>query len=238
MSDITIKANKALVALKIGDYTSVEDLLNNIIELDKPKKRSRKSKLDLTLEKLGYTREQMQKFWDDALEVNWKIQAIARCGKDWKDLNEYQLADLVNLKEKTLKQLAEQKAKEKAKEKAEAEAKESARKIREYYQEHFEEIVCDKILSGVALEQKEFDSLVFEYDIEELNAGEVYKNGQNVTTISELNGHYFKICWRRDLSDWGEHQFNEQPIEVEKTEKVAGYDLNMKPVTVIAWEVK
>lgn len=234
MSDITIKANEALIALKTRDYTSVEDLLNNIIELDKPKKRGRKSKLDLTLEKLGYTREQMQKFWDDALEVNWKIQAIARCGKDWKDLNEYQLADLVNLKEKTLKQLAEKEAKEKA----EAEAKENARKVREYYQEHFEEIVCNKILSGVALERKEFDSLVFEYDIEELDAGEVYKNGQNVTTISELNGHYFKICWRRDLSDWGEHQFNEQPIEVEKTEKVAGYDLNMKPVTVIAWEVK
>lgn len=234
MSDITIKANKALIALKTGDYTSVEDLLNNIIELDKPKKRSRKSKLDLTLEKLGYTREQMQKFWDDALEINWKIQAIAKCGKDWRDLNEYQLADLVNLKEKTLKQLAEKEAKEKA----EAEAKENARKVREYYEEHFEEIVCNKILSGVALERKEFDSLVFEYDIEELNAGEVYKNGQNVTTISELNGHYFKICWRRDLSDWGEHQFNEQPIEVEKTEKVAGYDLNMKPVTVIAWEVK
>ena len=157
MSDITIKANEALVALKTEDYISVEALLNKIIELDKPKKRGRKSKLDLTLEKLGYTREQMQKFWDDALEVNLKIQAIARCGKDWKDLNEYQLADLVNLKEKTLKQLAEKEAKEKA----EAEAKENARKVREYYQEHLEEIVCNKILSGVALEQKEFDSLVF-----------------------------------------------------------------------------
>lgn len=232
MSDITIKANEALIALKTGDYTSVEDLLNNIIELDKPKKRGRKSKLDLTLEKLGYTREQMQKFWDDALEVNWKIQAIARCGKDWKDLNEYQLADLVNLKEKTLKQLAEKEAKEKA----EAEAKENARKVREYYQEHFEEIVCNKILSGVALERKEFNSLVFEYDIEELNAGEVYKNGQNITTISELNGHYFKTCWRMDLTDMSEHQFDNAPIEVKKTSKITGYDLDMKPIEVTIWE--
>ena len=232
MSDITIKASEALVALKAGDYTSVESLLNKIIELDKPKKRGRKSKLDLTLEKLGYTRAQMQKFWDDALEVNWKIQAIEKCGKDWKDLNEYQLADLVNLKEKTLKQLAEQKAKEKAK----AEAEESARKIREYYQEHFEEIVCDKILSGVALEQKEFDSLVFEYNIAELNAGEVYKNYQSITTISALNDHYFKICWRMDLSGWGEHQFDNAPVEVKKTSKITGYDLDMKPIEVTVWE--
>lgn len=232
MSDITLKANEALTALKIGDYNSVESLLNKIIELDKPKKRGRKSKLDLTLEKLGYTREQMQKFWDDALEVNWKIQAIAKCGKDWKDLNEYQLADLVNLKEKTLEQLAEKEAKEKAEE----EAKENARKVREYYQEHFEEIVCNKILSGVALEQKEFDSLVFEYDVAELNAGEVYKNYQDITTISELNGHYFKINWRMDLSDFGEHQFDNAPIEVKKISKVTGYDLDMKPVEVVVWE--
>lgn len=234
MSDITINANKALVALKIGDYTSVEDLLNNIIELDKLKKRGRKSKLDLTLEKLGYTREQMQKFWDEALEVNWKIQTIARCGKDWKDLNEYQLADLVNLKEKTLAQLAEKEAKEKA----EAEAEESERKAREYYREHFEEIAYNKILSGVVLDKKEFESLVFVYDVAELNAGEIYKNYQSITTVSELNGHYFKTSWRMDLTGMGEHQFDEQPIEVEKTEKVVGYDLNMKPVTVIAWEVK
>lgn len=234
MSDITLKANEALTALKTGDYNSVESLLNKIIELDKPKKRGRKSKLDLTLEKLGYTREQMQKFWDDALEVNLKIQAIAKCGKDWKDLNEYQLADLVNLKEKTLKQLAEKEAKEKSEE----EAKENARKVREYYEEHFEEIVSNKILEGVVLEDKEFNSIVTEYDIAELDAGEVYKNGQYVTTIVELNNHYFKVRWRRDLSGWGEHQFDEQPIEVEKTEKMTGYDLNMKPVTVIAWETK
>lgn len=97
-------------------------------------KRGRKSKLDLTLEKLGYTREQMQKFWDDAIEVNWKIQAIAKCGKDWRDLNEYQLTSLVNLKEKTLAQLAEKEAKENA----ELEKKKKAEAEKKYYEEHFE----------------------------------------------------------------------------------------------------
>lgn len=73
MSDITLKAHEALSALRVKDYDSVEKLLNTIIELDKSKKKGRKSKLDLTLEKLGYTRGEMQKFWDDALEVNKKI---------------------------------------------------------------------------------------------------------------------------------------------------------------------
>lgn len=102
MSEITTVAQEALTLLKSGNYPLVEGKLNQIIELDKTKKRGRKSKLDLTLEKLGYTREEMQKFWDDALEVNWKIQMIANSGKTWKDLNEYQLASLVNLKEKLL----------------------------------------------------------------------------------------------------------------------------------------
>ena len=89
---------------------------------------------------------------------------------------------------------------------------------------------------GVALERKEFDSLVFEYDVAELNAGELYKNYQDITTISELNGHYFKINWRMDLSDFGEHQFDNVPIEVKKTSKVTGYDLDMKPIEVTVWE--
>lgn len=102
MSSITKLVKEAKILLKSGNYSLIEDKLNEIIELDKPKKRGRKSKLDLMLEKIGYTREQMQKFWDDALEVNWKIQAIANSGKSWQDLNETQLLDLVNLKEKNL----------------------------------------------------------------------------------------------------------------------------------------
>lgn len=232
MSEITTVAQEALTLLKSGNYPLVEGKLNQIIELDKTKKRGRKSKLDLTLEKLGYTREEMQKFWDDALEVNRVVQGIAKCGKTWKDLNEYQLASLVNLKEKTLKQLAEQEAKKKAEE----EAKKKAEEDKKYYQEHFEEIVCDKLLNGVALTNKEFSSLVFEFDVEEVDAGEVYKNGQYVTTISCINGHYFEIYWRRDNSEWGAHQFDETPFEVKKVSQLTGYDLNMKPVYTDTWE--
>lgn len=84
MSEITIIANEALDLLKSGNYNELERKLNKIIELDKPKKRGRKSKLDLTLEKLGYTRKEMQKFWDEALEVNKKsslLQDAVRIGR-------------------------------------------------------------------------------------------------------------------------------------------------------------
>lgn len=98
-------------------------------------------------------------------------------------------------------------------------------------------VYCVIVLAiGVVLDKKEFDSLVFEYDIAELNAGEVYKNYQSITTISELNGHYFKTSWRMDLTDMGEHQFDNAPVEVKKTSKVTGYDLNMKPIEVTVWE--
>lgn len=72
--------------------------------------------------------------------------------------------------------------------------------------------------------------------VEEVDAGEVYKNGQYVTTISCINGHYFEIYWRRDNSEWGEHQFDETPFEVKKVSQLTGYDLNMKPVYTDTWE--
>ena len=49
-SEITTVAQEALTLLKSGNYPLVEGKLNQIIELDKTKKRGRKSKLDLTLE--------------------------------------------------------------------------------------------------------------------------------------------------------------------------------------------
>lgn len=232
MSDITIIANEALNLLKSENYNELERKLNKIIELDKPKKRGRKSKLDLTLEKLGYTREEMQKFWDEALEVNKKIQLIARCGKDWKDLNEYQLADLVNLKEKTLAKIAEQEAKEKAKLEAEKKKAEEEK----YYREHFEEIICNKILNGEELSDKEYRSLVYEYDYTEIDRSDVYKNSQYVTTICDINNHYFSIRWRDDLTDWGEPGFYNKPVEVKRVSKQTGYDMNMKPIYVENWE--
>lgn len=161
------------------------------------------------LETLGYTREEMQKFWDDALEVNCKIQAIARSGKTWRDLNEFQLKQLVGLKEKTLKQQAEKEAKKKA----ELEAKKKADVEKQYYLDHFEEILLKKLLAHEDLTDKELVSLVFEFDIWSRYIDRLrWQTSKEV--ISEVGEHYFRVVFYEDNGDMGEHQFPDYPVEV------------------------
>ena len=209
MSEISVKVLEAKKCLDAEDYVSLRGILDEILVLDKPKKRGRKSKLDKMLETLGYTRDEMQKFWDDALEVNWKIQAIAKCGKDWKDLNEYQLKQLVGLKEKTLAQLAEKEAKKKA----ELEAKNKADAEKQYYLDHFEEILLKKLLAHEELTNKELVSLVFEFDIWSRYIDRL-RWAMSKEVISEVSGHYFRVVFYEDSGDMGEHQFPDYPVEV------------------------
>lgn len=190
------------------------------------------TKIDLICQKLGYTRQQMQQFWDECKEINRNIKILSEAGKNWTDLTEYQISQLPTLKEVTLKAKAEKEEKERL----EREAKEKKEQEEKYYAEHFEEIVLNKILNNETLTEKEYKSLVFEYEIEEVECGEAYKNMEPVSTIIELCGRNFEINWRRDTSDWGDHQFDDKPVEVRKVTKQTGYDLNMKPTYESYWE--
>ena len=38
------------------------------------------------LKELGYTWEQMQAFWDECIEINWKVRMISNSGKNWNDM--------------------------------------------------------------------------------------------------------------------------------------------------------
>ena len=211
MSNISILALEAKTLINSGNYPLALAKLDAIIEADKPKKKGRKSKLDLTLEKLGVTAQEMQIHWDEALEVNWKIQAIANCGKTWRDLNEYQLKDLINLKEKTLKQLAEKEEKERL----EKEAKEKAKQERDYYNEHLEEILLDKLLKKEELTEKEYGHLAFEFEVYSRYT-DSYKHGLMFKDVVFLIGnHYFYMQMIEDTTDMGMHQYQVYPVEVD-----------------------
>ena len=215
MSNISILASEAKTLINSGNYPLALAKLDAIIELDKPKKKGRKSKLDLTLEKLGVTASEMQRHWDEALEVNWKIQAIANCGKTWRDLNEYQLADLINLKEKTLKQLAEKKEKERL----EQEAKEKAKKEKEYYNEHLEEILLNKILNKEELTETEYGHLAFEFVCFDKYT-DSYKHGLMFKdVVFSLLDRYFYMPIIEDTTDFGNHQYQTYPVEVDYDSK-------------------
>ena len=180
------------------------------------RKNSTKAERTALLKKLGYTEADMQKFWDESKEVNWKIKMLANSGLNWTDLCIWQIEQLPTLKEKTLEQKA--KKEEIEKQLKETRAKEQADK--EYYEAHFEEIILDKISKNEDLTKEELKTLVFEYEYERKESPDVYKNIRTVETIVNLKGKFFCIKWNEDLGDWGEHQFNYQPYEVKKVEKV------------------
>ena len=180
------------------------------------RKNSTKAERTALLKKLGYTEADMQKFWYECIDVNWKIKMLAKSGLNWTDLCIWQIEELPTLKEKTL----EQKSKKEKIEKQikETRAKEQANK--EYYEAHFEEIILDKLLKKEKLTKDELKTLVFEYEFERKESSDVYKSLRSVETIINIGDKYFCINWLEDLGDWGEHQFENQPYEVERVEKV------------------
>lgn len=164
------------------------------------------------LKELGYTWEQMQSFWDECIEINWKVKLISNSGRNWNDLTLCQIRDLPVLKEKTLKQLKEKEEKEK--QKIIEEQKKKANE--DYYQKHFDELMVEKIDKKEKLTEKELKTLVFECNEVSRNEGENRRWTRTVKSIIELCGRYFAVVWEEGLTEYQENEFYEQPYEVEK----------------------
>ena len=159
----------------------------------------------------GYTVEQMDKFWEEAISFNIKVAAISKSGRTWRSLA---LSAIKGVPE--LKQLHEQAEAEKeraAKEKAEREEKERAEA--EYYSKHFDEIILQKIEKGEPLDEDELSELVHEYKVE-THHGSNRRWTRTNTTIISLMGRYFRIHWEEGLTEYQEDKYMEQPIEVFK----------------------
>lgn len=163
------------------------------------------------LKELGYTWEQMQAFWDECIEINFKIKALANSGKNWNDLPLHLIKELPTLKETTLRQQEE----EEYRKEQEALEQEKRKADEKYYNEHFDEIVLSKIDSKIPLTGNELSTLVYEYAVDREN-GENRRWTRSVYTVIELLGRYFQICWEEGLTECQENEFLEQPIEVVK----------------------
>lgn len=177
------------------------------------------------LKEHGYTEEQMQTFWNECIEINHKIKMLSQIGRNWTDLTVSQMEELPGLKEKTLKQLAEKE--EAAKRQAELDAEIEAQK--KYYNEHFEEIMCDKILKGEELTEREL-SLITNYEVSR-EEGENRRWSRTIHSVVKLNEHYFMVVWEQGLTEMQENEFYDQPYEVEKHT----YE---KTLTVTEWVAK
>ena len=179
------------------------------------------------LKELGYTWEQMQAFWDECIEINWKVGIIAKSGKNWNDLTIGQICTLPSLKETTLRQQKEKEEEETRKLLEEQKKKDDEK----YYWEHFDEIMVEKIEKGEALTEKELKTLVFECNEIEREEGENRRWSRSVESIIELCGRYFAVVWEEGLTEYQDNEFYDQPYEVE--EKT--YE---KKITVTEWVKK
>ena len=71
-----------------------------------------KSEIKLFLKETGYTKEDMQRFWDECKETNSTVRALDKNGVTWDKMNMYVIKNLPTQKERDLKYIEEQKDKE------------------------------------------------------------------------------------------------------------------------------
>lgn len=186
------------------------------------------------LKENDYTEADMNRFWNECIEVNSKVRLLNNAGKTWKDLPINQIEKLPKLKKKTLKKLKKaQKAEKKAKEQEPKEERVTEQEIpkemntpeaitntesqKEDYDEEdefdaFEKEMVAKIDAGEALTRSELDALI-EYELEH-ETGDNDRWTRSVASIIELCGRHFSLTWQEGLTEYQENSFFNQPYEV------------------------
>ncbi|MDD3222319.1 MAG: hypothetical protein PHG07_08020 [Lachnospiraceae bacterium] len=177
------------------------------------------------LKENGFAWEDMNKFWDECCEVNWKCKMIKKSGKSWNDMTMYQIQQLPTLKETTLQQIREKEEEELLKAKEEQKKKNDE----QYYYEHFKEIMVQKIDSGEELTENELQGFQ-DFEVERTK-GENRRWSRTVSSICKLCDRFFKLVWEEGLTECQENEFYDQPYEVEKRT----YE---KKITVTEWVKK
>lgn len=89
----------------------------------------------------------------------------------------------------------------------------------------FEKKMLSKIDSGESLTSSELSRLVYDYDID-TQEGDDGRWVRGMYTVVELCGRHFGINWFKGLTEYQDSEFDFQPEEVEKHEKV---------ITVTEW---
>lgn len=91
--------------------------------------------------------------------------------------------------------------------------------------EDFEKRMLSKIDSGESLTSNELSKLVYDYDID-TQEGDDGRWVRSMYTVVELSGRHFGISWFKGLTEYQDNEFDFQPEEVERHEKM---------ITVTEW---
>lgn len=182
-----------------------------------------KKEINAFLKETGYTWEQMQEFWNENIEINFKVKLLHNNKKNWCDMPICTIRELPTLKEDTLKKQAEAKEAERLK----ALEEEEKKKQKAYYEEHFEELMLKNLHLGKALTESEIRRLVNNYEIHRTN-GNNERWVRYVGSIIQLCNETYRVDWYEGLTEMQEDSFLNQPYKVEKHEY-------QKIITVTEW---
>lgn len=173
-----------------------------------------KQEIEKYLKENGYTRNDMQKFFDDSAEVNTTVRLIKESGHNWTNLHISQIELLPTLKETTLQKLAEIQEEEK-----QAEI-EKAKKLdeEENYENNFCSIMSSKIENSKPLTEEELKRLA-EMSIEDIFSSDLERWHRWVSSIIKLGEKCYCIEWKQGLTEMQENEFPNQPYEVERHEQ-------------------
>lgn len=183
-----------------------------------------KKEIKEALKEIGYTEADMQRFWDECIDVNWKVEVLSKAGRNWKSLTVHQIKRLPTLKDRTIESQRKKQEEEEVKRMEEQKVADE----KKYYEEHFEEIIVQKIDNGEKLTESEIKECIWDYPRVELIEGDSGRWTQYMKSIIELCGRTFCFPWEKGLTEYQENGFYYQPYEVKKHE----YE---KTITVTEW---
>lgn len=82
--------------------------------------------------------------------------------------------------------------------------------------------------AGNEFSERELREMRWDFPVESEHEGDDHRWTREITTVINVNGRFFRIDWRRGLTEMQDDEFWNQPVEVEKHE----YE---KTITVTEW---
>lgn len=182
-----------------------------------------KKEIDDFLKESGYNSADMENFWMELVQTNFKISNLHQHGKNWKHLTIDLIRQLPTQKERDLKAMKEKELADEQKHLAE----EKEREEEEYYENNFERIMADKIAKKQNLTKEELRRLVWDYQVDSQEEDEG-RWTKHMRAIVELCGDLYSIEYERGLTECQENEYPYQPVKVKKVELT-------KTITVIEY---
>lgn len=185
---------------------------------------AKQKEINQWLKENHYTKEDIDKFWDELKITNSKVKNLSQRGIPWDKLNMHVIKGIPTQKERDKEAKLQREM-----EKYERTILEQKTKVDENHDwDHFDKTMVKKIDAGERLTERELKSVVFETKEIKTTYGDNLRWTRGVTTIVEMCNRHFQINWDEGLTESQENEFYNQPVEV----KAHTYE---KTITVTDW---